>query len=124
MPGNEKVVGQVCEVNDDGIKIADSWYNFSKFRQIQRPFEGDEVEIEIKDRWIQTLHITRRIDGTYVDKQLKITRSGLLNTAVQILRTNGNALSVEEVIETARKLEPYICETCRPTHNDSEDIPF
>ena len=84
MSENEKVVGLVLQANDKGFKIADEWYNFSKFRKTQRPDEGDEVEIEVQDRWIQTLKFVRRPDGTYVDKQMKITRSGLLNTAVQI----------------------------------------
>lgn len=124
MSENEKVVGVVLQANDKGFKIADEWYNFSKFRKTQRPDEGDEVEIEVQDRWIQTLKFVRRPEGTYVDKQMKITRSGLLNTAVQILKTNGDALSVEKVVETARELEPYISEMCISPREDGEDIPF
>lgn len=120
----QKIVGQVQQVNEKGIKIADLWYKFSKFRSVQRPREGDEVEIVVQDNWIQTIMFVRRPDGTYVDTQTKISRSGLLNTAVQILRTNGNALSVEEVVDTARQLEPYISEIRIPEQEDGEDVPF
>lgn len=106
-----KITGEVIAVSDRGINIGDNWYIFSKFHQVEKPNEGDEVEIDAKGKWIQSLTFVRRANsGNHVDKQTKITRSALLNTAVSILRTQNRPLLVEVVIETARELEPYIYE--------------
>jgi len=118
----EKIRGEVVSVSDSGIKIGDAWYNFSKFRQVQRPEEGALVEITVKDnKWIQTLTVIRMVQNG-PDKQTKISRSGLLNTAVALLQTQNRPLTVCEVIETAKNLEPYIYE---PVNNGlDEDIPY
>jgi len=118
----EKIRGEVVSVNDSGIKRGEAGYNFSKFRQVQRPEEGALVELTVKDsKWIQTLTIIRMV-GNGPDKQTKISRCGLLNTAVSLLKTQNRELTVDEVIETAQNLEPYIYE---PVDNGiDDDIPF
>jgi hypothetical protein len=105
----ERITGEVIAESERGIRIGDDWYIYSKFRQVERPNEGDHVEIVAKRKWIQALTFVRRINGSnHVDKQTKITRSALLNTALSILRTQNRPIEAEEVIETARELEPYI----------------
>ncbi|MGB7291024.1 MAG: hypothetical protein WBD99_02485 [Thermodesulfobacteriota bacterium] len=119
----EKIRGEVASVNDSGVKIGDAWYNFSKFRQVQRPEEGAVVEITVKDnKWIQTLTVIRMVQNG-PDKQTKISRSGLLNTAVALLKTQNRPITVAEVVEAARDFEPYLNE---PIDNGEEpgDIPF
>ena len=118
----EKIRGPVMSVNDSGIKIAETWYNFSKFRQVQRPEEGAIVEITVKDKkWIQTLTIIQMV-GNGPDKQTRISRCGLLNTAVALLQTQNRQLTVGDVVGTAKDLEPYIYE---PVDNGmDEDIPL
>ena len=118
----DKIRGPVMNVNDSGIKIAETWYNFSKFRQVQRPEEGAIVEITVKDKkWIQTLTIIQ-MAGNGPDKQTRISRCGLLNTAVALLQTQNRQLTVGDVIGTAKDLEPYIYE---PVDNGiDEDITY
>ena len=118
----EKIRGEVVSINDSGIQIGEVWYNFSKFRRVQRPEEGALVELTVEDnKWIQTLTIIRMV-GNGPDKQARISRCGLLNTAVAVLQTHNRQLTVEEVIDTARDLEPYIYE---PVDNGiDDDIPF
>jgi len=117
-----KVRGVVDSINQSGIKVGEAWYNFSKFNNVQRPNEGDMVEVELKDdKWIQALDFVQMAVHN-ADKQTKITRSGLLNTAIAVLRTQNRPVTTEEVIETAKDLEPYINE---PPHVPSgADIPF
>ena len=119
----EKRRGVVTSVNDSGVKIGEVWFNYSKFRQVPQPNEGDVAELTVKDnKWIQSLTIIR-VAHNPVDKQTKITRSGLLNTAVAMLRTQNRAITVEDVIETAKGFEPYINEPVFPD-GDGEDIPY
>lgn len=117
-----KVRGVVDSINQSGIKIGEAWYNFSKFNNVQRPNEGDLVEVELKDdKWIQVLDLVQ-VATNNADKQTKITRSGLLNTAIAVLRTQSRPLTTEEVIATAKDFEPYINEP--PYVPSGEDIPF
>ena len=117
-----RVKGVVDSINQSGIKIGETWYNFSKYKNVQRPHEGDIVEIELQDdKRIQVLDFVQMaVNGA--DKQTKITRSGLLNTAIAVLRTQGRPVTTEEVIETAKDFEPYINEP--PYVPGGEDIPF
>ena len=117
-----RVRGVVDSLNQSGIKIGETWYNFSKYKNVQRPHEGDIVEIELQDdKRIQVLDFVQMaVNGA--DKQTKITRSGLLNTAIAVLRTQGRPVTTEEVIETAKDFEPYINEP--PYVPGGEDIPF
>jgi len=103
-----KVRGVVDSLNQSGIKIEESWYNFSKFNEVKKPVEGDLVEVVVNDdKWIQELDVVQpAVNGA--DKQTKITRSGPLNTAIAVLRTQGRPVTTEEVIETAKGFEPYI----------------
>lgn len=117
-----KLRGVVDSVNDNGVKIGETWYNYSKFHQVRMPDEGDLVEMSLeKDKWITELNVVQMaVNGA--DKQTKITRSGLLNTAISILRTENRAVTIEEVIQTAKGLEPYVNEP--PYVPSGEDIPF
>ena len=117
-----RVRGVVDSLNQNGIKIGESWYNFSKFNEVKKPGEGDLVEVVVNDdKWIQELDVVQlAVNGA--DKQTKITRSGLLNTAIAVLRTQGRPVTTEEVIETAKNFEPYINEP--PYVPGGEDIPF
>lgn len=117
-----RVRGVVDSLNQNGIKIGESWYNFSKFNEIKKPVEGDLVEVVVNDdKWIQELDVVQpAVNGA--DKQTKITRSGLLNTAIAVLRTQGRPVTTQEVIETAKDFEPYINES--PYIPSGDDTPL
>lgn len=118
----DKVRGKANSVNDNGVKIGENWYNYSKFHRVRMPDEGDLVEIAVeKGKWITELDVISMAENN-ADKQTKITRSGLLNTAVQILRTQNRPITIDEVIETAKDLEPYV--NAPPYVPSGEDIPF
>ena len=114
--------GVVDSLNQSGIKIEESWYNYSKFNEVKKPVEGDLVEVVVNDdKWIQELEVVQPA-ANGADKQTKITRSGLLNTAISILRTENRSVTIGEVIQTAKGLEPYINEP--PYIPSGDDTPL
>ena len=123
-----KVRGIVETVNDKGIKIDGEWYNFSKYNRVETPSEGDEVEIEVREKWIKSLwNLTsagqqREGRNHSVDNGTRVTRLALLNTATSILSTHGKPVEVESVINTAHVLETYVYEDRQS--EDNEDVPF
>ena len=59
-------------------------------------------------------------------KDVRITRLSLISSAVEMLKTNGNVISTQEVESAARKLEKYVYEPI-PKSEDGDtqqDIPF
>ncbi len=111
-----KIKGVVEVVNEKGIKIDGEWYNFSKYNRVETPSEGDEVEIEVREKWIKSLwkpNFTgqqREGKSPSVDSGTRVTRLALLNTATSILSTHGKPVEVESVINTAHVLETYVYE--------------
>lgn len=123
-----KVRGIVESVNEKGIKIDGEWYNFSQYDRVEIPNEGEEAEIEVRGKWIKSLTFTaerraQKKENQFIDKDTRITRLALLNTATSILSTNGKPIEVDSVINTAHVLETYVYEDREQTE-DNEDVPF
>jgi len=124
-----KVRGIIEAVNDKGVKIDGEWYNFSQYDRVEIPNEGEEVEIEVRGKWIKSLTFTgeRRVqkkENQFIDKDTRITRLALLNTATSILTTYGKPVEVDSVINTAHVLETYVYEVREEANEVDEDIPF
>jgi hypothetical protein len=123
----ESIRGTVEAVNDKGVKVDGEWYNFSKYDEVDIPNEGDEVELEVAGKWIKNLTFIeerreKKNQNKTIDKDTRITRLALLNTATSILTTHGKPVEIESVINTAHVLETYVYEE-RQSEED-QDVPF
>jgi hypothetical protein len=124
----KQVKGVVEKVYDKGIKIEGEWYNFSLYDEVEIPSKGDEVEIEVKGKWIKNLTFIgepkkKRQKRNAVDKDTRITRLALLKISAEMLKTHGRPIEVEEVEEKALRFEDYVYDT-REESDIDEDIPF
>jgi hypothetical protein len=53
----ETQIGLVEAVNPQGIKVAGRWWNFSRYHEVPRPEQGQQVALEAKSGFIQRLTI-------------------------------------------------------------------
>ncbi|MEQ9617735.1 MAG: hypothetical protein RIG61_00995 [Deltaproteobacteria bacterium] len=127
------VKGIVESVNDKGIKIGNNWFNFSHYDPVDNPQEGDAVEIRVdgkNKKWIKELkfiNAEEAMKASITAKDVRITRLSLIRSAVEMLKTNGNSVTTEEVESAARQLEEYVYEPIKKddeVHDDQQDIPF
>lgn len=126
------VKGIVETVNDKGINIGGNWFNFSQYDPVETPQEGDAVEIKVdgkNGKWIKELRFIspeEAVKEIITAKDVRITRLSLISSAIEMLKTNGNVISIPEVEAAARKLEKYVYEPIRPDEerDTQQDIPF
>ena len=124
-----KVRGRVEAINDTGMKINGEWWNFSKYHEAAIPNEGDLVEVELKDKWIKSVQFfnkEKKVKET-VDRDTRISRLALLNTATAILTTHKEPIGTFQVIKTAKELEDYVFQEEKEVeaeNQEDEDVPF
>jgi hypothetical protein len=62
----ETQIGLVEAVNPQGIKVAGRWWNFSRYHDVARPEQGQQVALEAKSGFIQRL--TVRVQAEPVER--------------------------------------------------------
>lgn len=71
MAQREQMVRGVVEaLNDRGLKLNGTWFNWSKFSEVTPPTQGEEVELLVKDgKWIAGCSIVGGGGGVAVGRQ-------------------------------------------------------
>lgn len=108
------IVGTVEAISRDGtgIKVEGTWYNYSKFAEFpEKPKLGDKVKLILDGKWIKEIKILEKSASTpNHDKDLRISKLAVLNTAVEILKTHNIAITTDDVIATAEDLLRWVLE--------------
>jgi len=120
------IVGTVEAISRDGtgIKVEGTWYNYSKFLEFsQKPKPGDKVKLVLDGKWIKEIQILKESTLTpNQEKDLRISKLAVLNTAVEILKTQGEPITTDEVISVAEELLEWVLNPSEPpSDNTSQD---
>jgi hypothetical protein len=124
------VVGIVSAVSKDctGIKVEGTWYNYSKFSEFpEKPQIGDKVKLILdgNGKWIKEIQILEKSTSPITpnqDRDLRISKLAVLNTAVEILKTHNVAITTDDVIATAEELLEWVINSSEPaSDNTSQD---
>lgn len=120
------IVGTVEAISRDGtgIKVEGTWYNYSKFLEFpQKPKPGDKVKLVLDGKWIKEIQILKESTLTpNQEKDLRISKLAVLNTAVEILKTRSEPITTDEVISVAEELLEWVLSPSEPpSDNTSQD---
>jgi len=117
-PITEEIGGIVVRVSQNGFTLAgrDGWLNVSKYAEPPPPMppEGARVRVGL-DRagFVRTVDVEELpAESTPVpatrDRDTRIMRQAVLNTATAILASGGKPVSVDEVLDLAERLEAWV----------------
>jgi hypothetical protein len=132
MKNIEGVVESISK-NETGIRVNGNWYNFSKYTPLsQKPKIGDNVKLILDASWIKRMEILPRANtkenseeenpsrsfkkahdpklNSILDKDIRISRLAMLNTATEILKTHRRVIAASDVIQTAEELLEWVLE--------------
>jgi len=122
------IVGTVEAISRDGtcIKVEGTWYNYSKFTEFpEKPKLGDRVKLILdgNGKWIKEIQILKESTLTpNQEKDLRISKLAVLNTAVEILKTRSEPITTDEVIAVAEELLEWVLSPSEPpSDNTSQD---
>jgi hypothetical protein len=120
------IVGTVEAISRDGtgIKVEGTWYNYSKFLEFpQKPKPRDKVKLVLDGKWIKEIQILKESTLTpNQEKDLRISKLAVLNTAVEILKTRSEPITTDEVIAVAEELLEWVLSPSEPpSDNTSQD---
>ncbi len=120
----DAIEGTVARVGSYGFTLdgREGWVSISKFADPRPdlPAEGARVRVELDRsgyaRTIEVLElpeprVAAREDGGYAplpDRDTRIMRQAVLNTAVALLSSGGRETNLDDVIATAETLEQWV----------------
>ena len=128
----EGVVESISK-SETGIRVNGNWYNFSKYTPLsQKPKIGDNVKLILNAKWIKGMEILPRANtkengeeenpsrsfkrgpdpkpNPIQDKDIRISRLAVLNTATEILKIHRRVIAASDVIQTAEELLEWVLE--------------
>jgi len=130
---NEKIQGVIERINQKGIRIDGTWYNYSKhMKESPTVNVGDEIIVEVDRDWIMKMELISdtsngKTANVYTDRQKReadrqvvITRLAVLNTATEILKTRSKPITSEELFKISEMLEEWVWEGLKRDHNNNE----
>jgi hypothetical protein len=122
---SESIEGLVERVGSYGFTLdgRDGWVSISKFAdpRPELPAEGARVRVDLdRSGYARTIEVLEAAPFTaepsrgesgntsYLDRDTRIMRQAVLNTAVALLSSGGREVSLEDVIDTAETLEQWV----------------
>jgi hypothetical protein len=119
---SESIEGLVERVGSYGFTLdgRDGWVSISKFAdpRPELPAEGARVRVDLdRSGYARAIEVLEAAPFTaepsrgesgntsYLDRDTRIMRQAVLNTAVALLSSGGREVSLEDVIDTAETLE-------------------
>src|SRR5207253_7689808 len=117
----EYVEGTIGRSNEKGFTLSgrDGWLNLSRYADPAPsiPVEGTGVRVGLdKAGFVRTIELLAGAaspwegsgQSTPVDRDLRILRQAVLNTATAILSSGGRSVSTEDVLAVAEQLEQWV----------------
>jgi hypothetical protein len=122
---SESIEGLVERVGSYGFTLdgRDGWISISKFAdpRPELPAEGARVRVDLdRSGYARAIEVLEAAPFTaepsrgesgntsYLDRDTRIMRQAVLNTAVALLSSGGREVSLEDVIDTAETLEQWV----------------
>jgi hypothetical protein len=122
---SETIEGLVERVGSYGFTLdgRDGWVSISKFAdpRPELPAEGARVRVDLdRSGYARAIEVLEAAPFTaepsrgesgntsYLDRDTRIMRQAVLNTAVALLSSGGREVSLEDVIDTAETLEQWV----------------
>ena len=134
----DSIVTELCGVvsctNGNGFRIAgrEAWVNISKFTSVAMPEVGQRVRIGLDKagyaravsvdvaqsapqaqqdacQWRVLAEVAADYPTATVDRDMRIMRQAVLNTATAILSSAGRAVETDAVLFHAETLEQWVC---------------
>lgn len=112
-------IGVVERRNDKGVQIQGEWHNYSKYAStadIAPCTVGDTVRLDEESGYIMALRVVSEAPPpsqaaaavSAIERDVRIMRQALLNTATSILTSGGRSTSGGHVCSLAAELEKWV----------------